>query len=99
MLVNPLGFDVRIAESAYVLFAEGEPVGEGSGRGLIRRGQAKNIRRLPIAIDHASLLSAAGRAAVAGDAAVRLKGKLVLRLKGGDVAVPLDLSGRLSGGS
>ena len=35
----------------------------------------------------------------AGDAAVRLKGKLVLRLKGGDVAVPLDLSGRLSGGS
>jgi LEA14-like dessication related protein len=99
MLVNPLGFDVRIAETRYVLFAEGEPVGEGSGRGLILRGPRRNILRLPIAIDHASLLSAAGRAAVAGDAAVRLKGKLVLRLKGGDVAVPLDLSGRLSGGS
>jgi LEA14-like dessication related protein len=96
MLVNPLGFDVRIAETQYVLFAEGEPVGEGSGRGLILRGGRKNILRLPIAIDHASLLTAAGRAAVAGDAAVRLKGKLVLRLKGGDVAVPLDLSGRLS---
>ena len=99
MLVNPLGFDVRIAETHYVLFAEGEPVGEGSGRGLILRGGHKNILRLPIAIDHASLLTAAGRAAVAGDAAVRLKGKLVLRLKGGDVAVPLDLSGRLSGAS
>jgi hypothetical protein len=36
---------------------------------------------------------------VGGEAAVRLKGKLVLRLKGGDVAVPLDLSGRLSGAS
>lgn len=99
MLVNPLGFDVKIAEATYVLLAEGEPVGEGSARGLILRGQRKNTLRLPIAIDHASLLSAAGRAAVAGDAAVRLKGKLVLRLKGGDVAVPLDLSGHLSGGS
>jgi len=99
MLVNPLGFDVKIAEATYVLFAEGEPVGEGSARGLILRGQRKNTLRLPIAIDHASLLSAAGRAAVAGDAAVRLKGKLVLRLRGGDVAVPLDLSGHLSGGS
>jgi LEA14-like dessication related protein len=64
---------------------------------LILRGGRKNILRLPIAIDHASLLSAAGKAAVAGgEAAVRLKGKLVLRLKGGDVAVPLDLSGHLS---
>ena len=99
MLVNPLGFDVKIAEATYVLLAEGEPVGEGSARGLILRGQRKNTLRLPIAIDHASLLSAAGRAAMAGDAAVRLKGKLVLRLRGGDVAVPLDLSGHLSGGS
>jgi LEA14-like dessication related protein len=99
MLVNPLGFDVKIAEATYVLLAEGEPVGEGSARGLILRGGRKNTLRLPIAIDHASLLSAAGRAAVAGDAAVRLKGKLVLRLRGGDVAVPLDLAGHLSGGS
>ena len=99
MLVNPLGFDVKIAEATYVLLAEGEPVGEGSAHRLILRGQRKNILRLPIAIDHASLLSAAGRAAVGGDASVRLKGKLVLRLRGGDLAVPLDLSGHLSGGS
>ena len=63
MLVNPLGFDVKIAEATYVLLAEGEPVGEGSARGLILRGaQRKNTLRLPIAIDHASLLSAAGQA-------------------------------------
>jgi LEA14-like dessication related protein len=100
MLVNPLGFDVKIAEATYALFAEGEPVGEGSARGLILRGRRKNILRLPIAVDHASLLSAAGRAVAAGgDVAVRLKGKLVLRLRGGDVAVPLDLSGRMSGAS
>jgi LEA14-like dessication related protein len=100
MLVNPLSFDVKIAEATYALFAEGEPVGEGSTRGLILRARHKNTLRLPIAIDHASLLSAAGRAvAGGGDVAVRLKGRLVLRLKGGDVAVPLDLSSRLSGTS
>ena len=98
MLVNPLGFDVRIAEASYALFAEGEPIGEGSARGLIIRGQRKNTLRLPIAIDHASLLSAAGRAVAAGGSvAVRLKGRLVLRLKGGDVAIPLDLTSRLTG--
>ena len=100
MLVNPLGFDVKIADATYALFAEGEPIGQGSARGLILRGGHKNTVRLPIAIDHASLLSAAGKAVLAGgDVAVRLKGKLVLRLKGGDVAVPLDLSGRMSGAS
>jgi LEA14-like dessication related protein len=100
MLVNPLGFDVRIAEAQYVLLAEGEPVGEGSARGLIVRGGRKNILSLPIAIDHGSLISAAGRALVAGgDVVVRLRGRLVLRLKGGDVVVPLDLSGRLTDAS
>jgi LEA14-like dessication related protein len=100
MLVNPLGFDVKVAEMQYVLLAENEPVGEGSARGLILRGQRKNFLSLPIAIDHASLLSAAGKAVVSGgDVAVRMNGKLVLRLKGGDVTVPLHLSGRLSGAS
>jgi LEA14-like dessication related protein len=100
MLVNPLGFDVRVAEAQYVLLAENEPIGEGSARGLILRGQRRNILSLPIAIDHASLLSAAGKAVVAGgDVAVKMNGKLVLRLKGGDVTVPLHLSGHLSGAS
>jgi LEA14-like dessication related protein len=100
MLVNPLAFDVKIAELRYTLLAENEPVGEGSARGLILRGGRKNILSLPIAIDHASLLSAAGKAVAAGgDVAVRLQGQLVLRLKGGDVTVPLNLSGHLTGAS
>ena len=100
MLVNPLGFDVRIADMRYTLLAENEPVGEGSARGLILRGGRKNILSLPIAIDHAALLSAAGKAVAAGgDIAVRLQGQLTLRLKGGDVTVPLNLSGHLTGAS
>jgi LEA14-like dessication related protein len=99
-ILNPLAFDVRIAEAQYVLFADGEQVGNGAARGMILHAGQKNVLPLPIEIDHASLLAAAGQALVAGgDVAVRLKGRLVLRLKGGDVVVPLDLSGHLTDAS
>jgi LEA14-like dessication related protein len=99
-ILNPLSFDVRIAEAQYVLYADGEQVGDGAARGMILRAGQKNVLNLPISIDHASLLAAAGQALVAGgDVAVRLTGKLVLRLKGGDVVVPLDLSGHLTDAS
>ncbi len=99
-ILNPLGFDLRIAEARYVLFAEGEPVGDGAARGMILHAGQRNRLSLPIEIDHASLLAAAGQALVAGgDVAVRLKGQLILRLKGGDLVVPLDLSGRLTDAS
>ena len=99
-ILNPLGFDLRIAEARYVLFAEGEQVGDGAARGMILHAGQKNVLQLPIEIDHASLLAAAGQALVSGgDVAVRLKGRLVLRLKGGDVVVPLDLSGHLTDAS
>jgi len=99
-ILNPLGFDVRIAEARYVLFADGEQVGDGAARGMILHAGQKNVLQLPIEIDHGSLLAAAGQALVSGgDVAVRLKGQLVLRLKGGDVVVPLDLSGHLTDAS
>jgi LEA14-like dessication related protein len=99
-ILNPLGFDVRIAEARYVLFAEGEQVGDGAARGMILHAGKKNVLSLPIEIDHGSLIAAAGQALVSGgDVAVRLKGQLVLRLKGGDVVVPLDLSGQLTSAS
>ncbi len=99
-ILNPLGFDVRIAEARYVLFAEGEQVGDGAARGMILHAGQRNVLELPIEIDHGSLLAAAGQALVSGgDVAVRLKGRLVLRLKGGDVVVPLDLSGHLTDAS
>jgi len=51
-------------------------------------------------VDHGELLSAAGGALVSGDdVAVRLTGRLVVRLKGGDLSVPLALSGNLSDAS
>lgn len=99
-ILNPLSFDLRIAEARYVLFADGEQVGDGAARGMILHGGQKSVLTLPIEIDHASLISAAGKALVSGgDVAVRLQGKLVLRLKGGDLVVPLDLSGHLTDAS
>ena len=46
------------------------------------------------------LISAAGKALLSGGkVAVRLTGRLVVRLKGGDLVVPLNLSGHLTDAS
>ncbi len=97
---NPFAFPLKIASTDYVLFANGREVGSGETQGMLLHPGQKNVLTLPVDVDHAALLSAAGGAVLSGgDVAVQLKGKLVLRLKGGDVAVPLALSGNLSGGS
>lgn len=97
---NPFAFPLKIAETQYTLFVEGHEVGEGATRGMILHGGQNNTLTLPIEIDHASLLSAAGKALVGGgEVRVQLHGKLVVRLTGGDLTVPLELSGHLSGGS
>jgi LEA14-like dessication related protein len=94
---NPFAFDLKIAQTAYTLSANGRVVGEGATRGLILHARQKNVLTLPIEIDHAELLSAAGQALLAGgEVDVRLNGRLVLRLKEGDLVVPLDLSGHLT---
>lgn len=94
---NPFTFDLKVAETAYTLSANGRVVGEGATRGLILHAGQKNVLMLPIEIDHAELLAAAGQALLAGgEVDVRLTGRLVLRLKGGDLVVPLDLSGHLT---
>ena len=52
---------------------------------------------LPIDLDHGELLAAAGSALRAGgEIEGRLRGSLVVRLPGGDIPVPIDLSGRVS---
>lgn len=100
MIRNPLSFDLRIAETEYTLFANGQAVGGGATKGLILHAGQKNTLSLPVEIEHSALLSAAGGALVGGgDVAVKLIGKLVLRLKGGDVVVPLNLSGHLTDAS
>ena len=94
---NPFAFPLKIAQTTYTLFAEGREVGSGSTQGIILHPAQKNVLALPIDVDHAALLSAAGGAVVSGgDVAVKLTGRLVVRLKGGDLAIPISLSGNLS---
>jgi LEA14-like dessication related protein len=63
---------------------------------ILRPGQETTLR-LPIDLDHGQLLAAAGSAlSSGGDVEGRLRGALVVRLAGGDIPVPLELSGRLS---
>ena len=94
---NPFAFPLKIAQMSYTLFADGREVGDGRTQGLILHPTQKNALALPIDVDHAALLSAAGGAVVSGgDVAVKLTGRLVVRLKGGDVAIPISLSGNLS---
>jgi len=99
-VLNPFAFPLKIASTEYVLYAEGREIGSGQTQGMLLHPGQKNTLTLPIDVDHGALLAAAGGAVLSGgEVAVRLDGKLVLRLKGGDVAVPFALSGHLSGGS
>jgi LEA14-like dessication related protein len=99
-LRNPFVFPLKIAETQYTLVVNGREVGEGATHGMILHPTQKNVLALPIEIDHAGLIAAAGRALLSGgEVAVKLHGKLVIRLKGGDLTVPLDLSGHLTDAS
>ena len=95
---NPFAFPLKIAETQYTIFVEGREVGDGATQGMILHPGQKNVLVLPIELDNAGLLAVAGKALMSGgDVAASLRGKLVIRLKGGDLTVPLALSGRLSG--
>lgn len=97
---NPFSFPLRIAETEYALLAEGREVGTGATRGLLLHPTQTNVLSLPVEIDHAALISAAGKALLSGgDVRVELNGRLVVRLKGGDVPVPLHLTGHLTDGT
>jgi len=94
---NPFSFPLKIAETEYTLLAEGHEVGSGSTRGLLLHPTQTNVLSLPVEIDHGALLSAAGKALLGGgDVRVELNGKLVVRMKGGDVPIPLHLTGHLT---
>ena len=95
---NPFAFPLKIAETQYTIFVEGREVGDGATQGMILHPGQKNVLVLPIELDNAGLISVAGKALMSGgDVAARLRGRLVIRLKGGDLTVPLALSGHLSG--
>ncbi|HEY1251519.1 MAG TPA: LEA type 2 family protein [Thermoanaerobaculia bacterium] len=97
---NPFAFPLKIAETEYTLSVNGQEVGEGGTHGMVLHAAQNNVLTLPIEVDHGALLSAAGKALLAGgEIAARIHGKLVVRLKGGDLTVPLDLSGHLTNAS
>jgi LEA14-like dessication related protein len=93
---NPLSFPLKIASTRYQLSAKGRDVGFGSTKNMILQ-PAQNTLDLPIEVDHGELLAAARTALRSGGKVDgRLQGTLVIRLPGGYIDFPLDLSGRFS---
>jgi LEA14-like dessication related protein len=94
---NPLAFPLKLARASCRLFAEGREVGSGAAGEMILRPGQETALKIPIDLDHGQLLAAAGSALRSGgDVEGRLRGALVVRLPGGDIPVPLDLSRRFS---
>jgi LEA14-like dessication related protein len=94
---NPFGFPLKLAGAHYNLLANDQEVGSGETRGMLLHPGQENTLQFPIELEHARLLGAAGGAiASGGEVRGRLTGELTIRLPGGDIAVPLDFSGRLS---
>lgn len=94
---NPLSFPVRLARTEYRLQVAGREVGAGATAGILLRPNRSTTLELPIALDHGQLLAAAGSALRSGGQVEgQLQGTLVVRLPGGDVPMPFDLSGKFS---
>jgi LEA14-like dessication related protein len=94
---NPFSFPLKIAGATYRLFANGREVGSGQTQGLLLHPKQDNALDFPIGVEHGPMLAAAGGAlAAGGEIDGRLQGELSVRLPGGDIAIPLDLSGKVS---
>jgi LEA14-like dessication related protein len=94
---NPFSFPLTVASSRYRVSVDGRVLGAGSTRGMILRPRQESTVLLPLEVEHGALISAAGGAVLSGEAVpARLAGTLTIRLPRGDVAVPIDLAGRLS---
>ena len=96
-VVNPFSFPLTIASSQYRLEADGREVGRGATQGRLVRGGRTSTVDVPVDVDHGELLAAAGGAILgSGQVNAQLRGFVTIRLAGGDVRVPLDLSAPLS---
>ena len=92
---NPLSFPLKLASTSYRLSVKGREVGSGATQS-VALVPAQNTLDLPINLDHGKLLAAAGSALRSGGVQARLEGTLVIRLPGGDISIPLDLSGKFA---
>jgi LEA14-like dessication related protein len=94
---NPFAFPLTVSSTRYTLTAGEREVGAGRTRGMMLRPRQESTLLLPIEVDHGELLGAAGAGILSGgELPARLSGSLTVRLPRGDVAIPLDLAGRLS---
>jgi LEA14-like dessication related protein len=94
---NPFSFPVKLAGAQYRLEIGGREVGAGAAEGVLLGPNQSTNWNLPIDIDYRQLLAAAGSALASGrDVQGRLRGTLRIRLPGGDLPVPLDMSGHFS---
>jgi len=94
---NPFSFPLTVASSRYRVSVDGRVLGAGSTRGMILRPRQESTALLPLEVEHGALIAAAGGAVLSGEPVpARLAGALTIRLPRGDVAVPIDLAGRLS---
>ena len=94
---NPFSFPLKIAGASYTVFANDAEVGSGRTQGLLLHAGQDNVLDFPIEIEHGPMLAAAGSAlSSGGQIDGRLRGRLAVRLPGGDIEVPLDLSGKFS---
>jgi hypothetical protein len=89
-VTNPLSFDLRIAEVAYELTVNGTPVARGRKEKFLLRANRENRLELPIELDYAGLLAAAGTAALGDGVAGVLSGTGKLLLPAGDLDFPFD---------
>ncbi|MFI5181868.1 MAG: LEA type 2 family protein [Thermoanaerobaculia bacterium] len=95
-VTNPLSFDLRIAEAAYELTVDGKPVARGRKEKFLLHAKRANRLELPIELDHAGLLAAAGKAALGKGVSGVLSGVGRLRLPAGDLEFPFEFPVTLS---
>jgi hypothetical protein len=89
-VTNPLSFDLRIAEVAYELTVDGTPVARGRKEKFLLRANRENRLELPVELDYAGLLAAAGTAALGDGVAGVLSGTGKLLLPAGDLDFPFE---------
>ncbi len=94
---NPFVFDLRVAGLEYRLRTGGAAIASGRARGILLHRSTVSRVDLPLEVQNAALLSAAGRALLSGgELSGSLEGSLTLRLPAGDVKVPFSVPGTIS---
>jgi Late embryogenesis abundant protein len=96
---NPFRFDLKFAAVRYRVEIEGETVGAGHLDRFLLHGERWSRLTLPVELDGAAWIAAAGQAALSGGAEGRLAGTVTVRLPDGNLEAPFELPIRIGAGS